>query len=232
MANKIQIKRTTVAGKVPLASQLDIGELAVNTADGKLFTKHSDGAVKQISGGGGSAGVFVGTTAPALEQGALWFKSDEGVLKLGYQDGDSSQWIDPFAYTSPVGSPTAAASVYDNEYALLGTTTSATEAELFIGGAAGARIPIPLDKVVSYSVEILAKGASAYATFELKGVAKNVAGTVSDVGNLYEVVIVRTDAAINVDARVVTADDSIGIYVTGLAGTTLNWKAAVRTLEL
>ena len=32
-------------GKVPLATDLDIGELAVNTADKKLYTKHSDGNV-------------------------------------------------------------------------------------------------------------------------------------------------------------------------------------------
>lgn len=36
---KIKIKRTAVAGKVPTTSQLDLGELAINTTDGKLFLK-------------------------------------------------------------------------------------------------------------------------------------------------------------------------------------------------
>lgn len=51
MANKVITKKSTVAGKPPLASDLDIGELAVNTADAKLYTKHSDGTVKQLSAG-------------------------------------------------------------------------------------------------------------------------------------------------------------------------------------
>jgi hypothetical protein len=49
MANVIKIKRSTVPGKVPLAGDLEVGELAVNTADGALYTKHSDNSVKQIS---------------------------------------------------------------------------------------------------------------------------------------------------------------------------------------
>jgi len=52
-------KKSTVLGKVPLAADLDIGELAVNTADAKLYTKHSDGSVKEIAAASG------GSSAPA-----------------------------------------------------------------------------------------------------------------------------------------------------------------------
>ena len=45
MANTLILKKSTVAAKVPLATDLEIGELAVNTADAKLYTKHSDGSV-------------------------------------------------------------------------------------------------------------------------------------------------------------------------------------------
>jgi hypothetical protein len=51
MANELIIKKSTVAGKAPVAGDLEIGELAVNTADAKLYTKHSDGTVKQLSAG-------------------------------------------------------------------------------------------------------------------------------------------------------------------------------------
>lgn len=37
----IKIKRSAVAGKVPVDSDLDLGELAINTYDGKLFLKKS-----------------------------------------------------------------------------------------------------------------------------------------------------------------------------------------------
>ena len=49
MVNRIILKKSTIAAKVPLATDLDIGELAVNTADAKLYTKHSDGTVKSLS---------------------------------------------------------------------------------------------------------------------------------------------------------------------------------------
>ena len=49
MAQKILIKKSTVAAKAPTDAQLDVGELAVNTADALLYTKHSDGSVKLLS---------------------------------------------------------------------------------------------------------------------------------------------------------------------------------------
>ena len=59
MANTIQIKRSSTASDTPSASDLAVGELAVNTADAKLFTKHSDGSVVEIAaGGGGSSDSF------------------------------------------------------------------------------------------------------------------------------------------------------------------------------
>lgn len=48
MAARLITKKSTVAAKVPLATDLEIGELAVNTADAKLYTKHSDNTVKQL----------------------------------------------------------------------------------------------------------------------------------------------------------------------------------------
>ena len=45
---KVITKKSTVVGKVPLPTDLGIGELAVNTADKKLYTKHSNGSVVLI----------------------------------------------------------------------------------------------------------------------------------------------------------------------------------------
>lgn len=44
MASTITLKRSAIAGKVPLATDLQLGELAVNTNDGKLYLKKDDGA--------------------------------------------------------------------------------------------------------------------------------------------------------------------------------------------
>jgi hypothetical protein len=44
----IQIKRSAVASKIPLVADLALGELAINTNDGKLFLKKSVGGVETI----------------------------------------------------------------------------------------------------------------------------------------------------------------------------------------
>ena len=49
-------------------------------------------------GGGGSTRVSVGNTAPQnASSGDLWWKSNEGQLKIYYSDEDSSQWVDAAA---------------------------------------------------------------------------------------------------------------------------------------
>jgi len=57
MANKIVLKKSSVAAKVPLSTDLAVGELAVNLADAKLYTKNAGGTVIQLGGGGGSGTV-------------------------------------------------------------------------------------------------------------------------------------------------------------------------------
>jgi hypothetical protein len=49
MATKIRHKRSSVAGKKPIVSQLDSGELAINTADGKVYLLRDDNTVQDIT---------------------------------------------------------------------------------------------------------------------------------------------------------------------------------------
>lgn len=44
MAQTIKLKRSAVAGKVPTTSDLALGEVGMNTWDGKLFLKKDNGA--------------------------------------------------------------------------------------------------------------------------------------------------------------------------------------------
>ena len=50
MAQIVKLKRTSVEGKVPSTSNLQLGELAINTHDGRIFFKKNDGSdsVEQI----------------------------------------------------------------------------------------------------------------------------------------------------------------------------------------
>ena len=88
MANTIQIKRSSTASDTPSASDLSVGELAVNTADAKLFTKHTDGTVKELAGGGGSGiSAVVDDTSPQL--GGNLDSNDKNIL-LGDSDSGNS----------------------------------------------------------------------------------------------------------------------------------------------
>lgn len=72
---RIIAKASATASEAPLAADLEVAELAVNTADGKLFTKHTDGSIVTISGsatgGGGGIDSVNGQT---------------GIVDLGIQD--------------------------------------------------------------------------------------------------------------------------------------------------
>ena len=48
--DRVLLKRSGVLGEVPLATQLEFGELAINYGDGAIFTKMSDGVVRNIAG--------------------------------------------------------------------------------------------------------------------------------------------------------------------------------------
>lgn len=56
MANKIILKKSSVASKVPLATDLEIGELSVNLTDQKLYTKNAAGTVVLVGSAVASGG--------------------------------------------------------------------------------------------------------------------------------------------------------------------------------
>jgi hypothetical protein len=63
-------KKSTVSGKVPLNTDLQVGELAVNTADKKLYSKHNDNSVVLIG-----THITISSTAPSNPQlNDLWIE--------------------------------------------------------------------------------------------------------------------------------------------------------------
>lgn len=58
MANRIVLKKSAVVGKVPLSSDLEYGELALNYADGKIYYKGVDNLVRPFSSSTGSLFVY------------------------------------------------------------------------------------------------------------------------------------------------------------------------------
>lgn len=91
MANTFKLKRSSVPSKVPTTGDLQLGELALNTYDGKLYTKKDNGtaSIVEIGAGGGGGGLQASaaqayntlsvsgvTTAAAVSFGAETFDSD------------------------------------------------------------------------------------------------------------------------------------------------------------
>jgi hypothetical protein len=88
MANKVKIKRSAVSGKVPLAADLELGELAINTFDGKLYTKKDNGtaSVIEIGASGGGSGTVTSVAASGGTTGLTFTGSPittTGTLTLG-----------------------------------------------------------------------------------------------------------------------------------------------------
>lgn len=113
MANTITHKKSAVPSKVPLAINLTLGELAINTADGKLFTKKSDGSVVQIGAGGagGAAATADALSTPRLINGVAFdgtsnititaaasiganFRQIESAGKCHLQQYTGGSWVD------------------------------------------------------------------------------------------------------------------------------------------
>ena len=55
MANTFRLKRSAVAAKVPTTGDLQLGELALNTFDGKLYTKKDNGTASIVEIGAAAA---------------------------------------------------------------------------------------------------------------------------------------------------------------------------------
>ena len=126
--------------------------------------------------------------------------------------------------------------VFSNQYVLTGTTTNATETEIFINGVSNSRIPVTTNTVLYYTADFTCRRTDVsgdYASFFLKGVAaSSSSNVVSDIGAVYEVVVARTDGNFLVDTRANNTNKSVNVFVTGTAGKTVSWKCVISTIEV
>ncbi len=115
MANKIIIKKSSVASKVPVAGDLEVAELAVNLADAKLYTKNASGTVIQL--GGGSGGGDVSGPASSTDNAIARFDSTTGKIiqnsTTTIDDNGNFANVNAVSFdTTPATLPTATGSMY------------------------------------------------------------------------------------------------------------------------
>lgn len=127
MAQTIKMRRSATPSAVPTTGQLALGEVAINTYDGKLYIKKNVSGVESIVevGSGGGSSVTVSTTAPSSPSaGDLWWKSDDGKLKVYYTDANTSQWVDAFTGTAGAAASVAIGTVTTGAAGSLATVTN------------------------------------------------------------------------------------------------------------
>jgi len=119
MPNKVLLKKSSTAAKVPLTSDIDYGELALNYADGKLYYKTSSNTIKS-------------------------FTDDTSVVTL-----TGSQTLTNKTLTSPTINSGALSGTFSGAITLSDTTASSstTSGALKIGGGLGVAGSIYADKI-------------------------------------------------------------------------------------
>ncbi len=103
MPNRFQTRRGTT---VPTTSDILEGELALNLATGKLYTKNSTPSIVLLNPTATGASITIANTAPGSPTaGDFWWHNEEGVLKIYYTDENTSQWVDasPLGAVGPMG---------------------------------------------------------------------------------------------------------------------------------
>lgn len=95
MAQTIKLKRSATAGNVPTISDLALGELAMNTADGSIYMKKSVGGTESIEHlNRGKVFLTQSPNAPSSPQvGDMWRDSDDFKTFIYYSDGSSAFWV-------------------------------------------------------------------------------------------------------------------------------------------
>lgn len=103
MAQTIKLRRSAQQGAVPTTEQLQLGELAINTRDGKVFIKKSDGTNEQVVEVGSGAqpdllNIQSGLESPdyiqfdtsaivTAAEGKIWYNPEDDTLNIGMSGG-------------------------------------------------------------------------------------------------------------------------------------------------
>jgi hypothetical protein len=80
MANIVKVKRSATPAKVPTTSDLQLGEIAVNTYDGKMYIKKDDGTASIVQVGGGAGTGDVAGPSSSTDNAITRFDGSTGKL--------------------------------------------------------------------------------------------------------------------------------------------------------
>ena len=126
MTTVIKTKRSEVALSIPLASSLEIGEMAVNVTDGKMYVKSSGNIIKEI-GGAGSVTLQGATTAGNVTTDNIILNGSDLVFE--------GQIENAFETTLTVNEPTGDRTIYlPNQNGTIAMVDDALALSIVFGG--------------------------------------------------------------------------------------------------
>jgi hypothetical protein len=126
MPTVIKPKRSEVALSIPLASSLEIGEMAVNVTDGKMYVKSSGNIIKEI-GGAGSVTLQGATTAGNVTTNNIILNGSDLVFE--------GQIENAFETTLTVAEPTGDRTIYlPNQNGTIAMVDDALALSIVFGG--------------------------------------------------------------------------------------------------
>ncbi len=157
MANTLQIRRSATPSAVPTTAQLALGELAINTYDGKLYLKKNVSGTESIveigAGGGGSylplsGGTLTGSLAFSGSALRIRGSTNDATYANRWMFQDSGANAATNLGVIPSGSGNGAAQWYfgasdpdNSNFLVIGTNSSAA---IITAGALGTGTNVPL----------------------------------------------------------------------------------------
>ena len=108
MANSIKVKRSATPSAAPTTANLELGELAINTYDGKLFIKKDDGTASIVEVGANSGAALSNDTATATPLYPIFAAATTGTPSTVYTSNSN------YLYTPSTGALQVKAVVASN----------------------------------------------------------------------------------------------------------------------
>jgi len=241
MATKIILKKSSTVGAVPLSTDLEIGEVAVNLVDRKLFTKNNSGNIVKLDS------AYVSTVAPgAPAEGDLWYDSDNHVLRAF----NGATWItigklNTLTFNSATGVLTGtnydgsqATVNLDGRYSLLDHThasTSITDFQEAVEDVVGAMVSSNTESGLSVTYD----DTSGKLNFDVNDPTITLAGAVTGSGtitNLGNVTITTTVNHTHSAADITGLDeavlDTVGNNTQGSGIVTVTYNDTSNTITI